>query len=564
MNPVREDSKKAVSDSVFETSLEAVSSSGASLPFSTETHRSLKPRHVQLIGIGGTIGTVLFVQIGSALTKGGPVALFVAFAIWCIPIFFITALVAEMVSYLPLPSPFITMSGRVIDEAFEVTQGWNFFLFEAALIPFEITAVNIILKYWDIGGNTYSPGIPLAIQVVLYAAINIFAVEYYGETEYWLAIGKVLLAVGLIFFTFITMVGGNPDHDRYGFRNWIHIPFAEYNATGSWGRFLGFFACLIQAAFTIAGPEYVSMSAGEAIRPRQTLPSVFKAVFYRLTIFFVMGVFCVGIVVRCDDPMLLNAIKEGHPGASASPYVIAMINLGISSSSFLPNLVNALILTSAFSAGNSYTYCSSRTLYGLSLRGHAPKIFSYCTKKGNVPVFAVLVSLMFALLSFLQLSESSEKVLNWIVNLVTASQLINFIYLCITYLHFKDAFVAQNLDRSMLPFKIPDRFKPKLWAKLCICCFFIMLLLAGYESFLDGFHVANFLFQYIMILINVLIYIAWKLIMRTDYKKDPKLRDITTGLEQIIEEEKESLRSTQSIDQEMGFFRKAGKKLLKF
>jgi len=193
--------------------------------------------------------------------------------------------------------------------------------------------------------------------------INIFGVSWYGECEFWLALGKVILILGLIAFTFVTMLGGNPLKDRYGFRYWRDPgPFAENIKTGDLGRFLGFLACLIQASFTIAGPEVVSMAAGEAENPRVVLPKAFKGVFYRLTCFFVLGSLAVGIVVPYNDPVMAAAFKEGKPGAAASPYVIAMDRLRIP---VLPHIVNALVFTSAFSAGNSFVYCASRSLYGL-------------------------------------------------------------------------------------------------------------------------------------------------------------------------------------------------------
>lgn len=497
-------------------------SDGTSLPSTDHTVRKLKPRHIQLIGIGGTIGTALFVAIGNTLRKAGPLGLLLAFISWCIVILCITNSCAEMVSYLPIPSPFISLSGRCVDDAFEVMAGWNFFIYEAILIPFEITAVNAILHFWIDG---YSPGIPIAIQLVLYLLINIFAVQFYGESEYWLSIGKVILAVGLMFFTFIVMVGGNPQKDAFGFRYWKDPGVMnEYTQPGDWGRFLGFFAALSAAAYTIAGPEYVSMSAGEAQNPYKVMPKAFKAVFYRLTTFFILGALCVGILVPYNDPTLATAIDEGRPGAGASPYVIAMTNLNIK---VLPHIVNFLILTACFSAGNSYTYCSSRTLYGLALQGKAPKIFTICTKKG-VPIFAVAVALAFGLLSFLQLSSKTNTVLNWMISLVTASQLINFCVICVTYYRFYRACLAQGIDRKSFPYY--GYFQPYC-TYIGIFFPFIMIFLAGYPVFLD-FDVATFLFSYIMVPICLFIYVGWKLWHKTPLKKYEEI-DLYSGKEEI-------------------------------
>lgn len=188
-------------------------------------------------------------------------------------------------------------------------------------------------------------------------------------------------------------------------------PFAEFVEEGHIGRFLGFLACLIQASFTIAGPDYVSMTAGEAQNPRKVLPKAFNSVFYRLTAFFVLGSLCVGIVVPYNDHALLNAISNARPGAGSSPYVIAMQRMGIKG---LPHIVNALVLTAVYSAGNSYVYCASRTLYGLALEGKMPRFLARCTKRG-VPIYCVAVTLAISASAFLQVSNNAAIVLTWCV-----------------------------------------------------------------------------------------------------------------------------------------------------
>lgn len=135
------------------------------------------------------------------------------------------------------------------------------------------------------------------------------------------------------------------------------------------------------------------MTAGEARDPRQNLPVAFTSVFYRLTAFFMLGSLCVGIVVPYNDKDLLNAIAHAHPGAGSSPYVIAMQHLRIP---ILPHIVNALILSAVFSAGNSYVFCASRTLFGLALEGKAPRFLTRCTGSG-VPIYCVGVTLAIAL-----------------------------------------------------------------------------------------------------------------------------------------------------------------------
>ncbi|KAL1998780.1 hypothetical protein VTN02DRAFT_5582 [Thermoascus thermophilus] len=431
-----------------------------------------------------------------------------------------------MVTYLPISSPFIRFAARFVDDAFGVAAGYNFFVFEAALVPFEVTACNMIINYWS---DAVPVGGIIAIVIVLYAVLNIFAVDWYGESEFWLALGKVLLIVGLIIYTFIAMLGGNPIGDRFGFRYWQNPgAFAELYKTGSLGRFLGFLQCLIQASFTIAGPDYVSMAAGEAENPHAVMPRAYNAVFYRLTAFFALGSLAVGILVPYNDPTMQAAFEQGLPGAAASPYVISMQRLNIP---VLPHIVNAAVLMAAFSAGNSYVYCASRSLYGLALDGKAPRILTKCTRSG-VPIYCVGIVLLIALLSFLQLSNSAAVVLNWLVNLVTASQLINFSVITFTYLRFKKALEVQGISRDSLPYR--GRFQPYV-AWYALTATFVMTFVGGYTVFLPGnWDVPTFLFSYTMIGVFPVLFVGWKVVKRTKWRR-PEEVDLVKGVAEIEE-----------------------------
>lgn len=232
------------------------------------------------------------------------------------------------------------------------------------------------------------------------------------------------------------------------------------------------------------------MAAGEAINPRTVMPRAYNAVFYRLTSFFVLGSLAVGILVPYTDQELRAAFDSNKPGAAASPYVVAMNRLQIR---VLPDIVNAMVLTSAFSAGNSYVYCASRSLMGLALEGKAPRIFARCTRNG-VPFYAVLLVLAISLLSFLQVSNNSAVVLSWFVSLVTASQVINFSAMCFTYIRFLKALEAQGLSRDDLPYQgfLPQPFA----AWYALIANFVMAFVQGYTVFLPGmWDVPTFLFS---------------------------------------------------------------------
>lgn len=305
------------------------------------------------------------------------------------------------------------------------------------------------------------------------------------------------------------MVGGNPQHDAYGFRNWENpSAFAEYRTSGNLGRFQGFLAALWSAAFCIVGPEYISMTAAEASYPRTFIKTAYKTIYWRFIMFFILGALCVGIVVPWNDPTIQEILagESSKKGGGSSPYVIAMKNLQIS---VLPDIVNALLITSVFSAGNTLTYCAARSLYGLALEGRAPKVLAK-TRRG-VPIYAFMVVMCFPFLSFLQLSNNSSEVLTWLVSLVTAGALIDYLVICITFIQFYRACKAQGIDRRSLPYC--GYFQPYC-AYIGAAAMIIVLLFYGYTAF-DPWNVETFFQNYTMQLAAPIIYLGWKLVHRT-------------------------------------------------
>ncbi|PSR92034.1 AAT family amino acid transporter [Coniella lustricola] len=470
--------------------------------------RRLSNRQIQLLAIGGSIGTALFISIGSGLYHGGPGSLFVAYALYSCILGLVNNSVAEMATLHPVTGGFIRMAGKWCDDALGFTAGWNFFFYEALCIPFEITALTAVLSFWS---DDIPAGAICAACIVLYALLNGLAVKAYGEAEFWLSSGKVLLIFMLFSFTLVTMCGGNPQHDAYGFRYWSEPgSFREYLGTGSLGRFQGFLAALWSASFTVVGPEYISMVSAEAKRPSIYIKAAFKTVYWRFGIFFVLGALCVGIVIPYNDPTLTGIMEgttSGSGTAAASPYVIAMKNLGIG---VLPSVTNALLITSIFSAGNTYTYAATRNLYGMALEGRAPRVFAKTNRRG-LPIYAFCMVMCFPFLSFLQLSKSSNTVLTWLVNLITAGGIIDYIIMSITYLYFYRACVAQGVDRSKFPYYA--RFQPYgAWIALIFQT--LVVFFYGYSSFMP-WSVTSFLTYYMMLIMAPLLFIGWKIIKRT-------------------------------------------------
>ncbi|KXT00197.1 hypothetical protein AC578_7024 [Pseudocercospora eumusae] len=464
-------------------------------------HRRLNPRQIQLASIAGSIGAALFVAIAAGVPSG-PVCLLFAFLFWMTVVLSISHCQAEIVTMFPLDGSFIRLAGRMVDPALGVAAGWNYFFSQTSYVIFEATIINTLVAYW---GYDKSPAILITVSLIFYLSINVYRADLFGEAEFWLALGKILLALGLIMYTLVTMLGGNPLHDRYGFRYWKDPgPWAGNNSSE---RLISWLNAMNVAGFCMGGPEYISMIAGEAKDPRRTIPRAFRTIVGRLMVFFVGGGICVGILVPSNEPLLTD---NSHGFAGRSPYVISMHRLKIN---VLPSIVTAALLTSITSAGNAYTFNASRSLHALALEGHAPKILRRVNKRGT-PYLAVIAVITLCLLAYLSLGSGSAKVLNWLMNFCTAATMFNWTVMGLTWIRFNAAMKAQCIDRDkFLIFK--SRWMPfaGYWA---FGWAFLFLWLQGYAVFLKGkWAISTFIFNYGIIGLAALIGIGWKIVKRT-------------------------------------------------
>lgn len=315
--------------------------------------RNLKGRHLAMIALGGTIGTGLFVGSGDALAKAGPVGVWLGYSIMGAVVWTMMIALGEMGAFLPVSGGFTHYATRFIDPAFGFALGYNYWYSYAITIPTELVASAIIISYWN---ETINAGVWIAILLVAIWVVNLFGVALYGEFEFWFSLIKILAIVGLIILGIILDAGGGPNKDPIGFRYWrnpgpfnsITINNGADHIDSDWGKFLAFWNVFVQAAFSYVGTEIIAVTFGEAQNPRKEVPKAIKKVFFRILIFYVLGIWVISVLVPYNSPKLLG--NSGAGDASASPFVIAMENAGIHA---LPSIINAVLLIAAWSAGNS-------------------------------------------------------------------------------------------------------------------------------------------------------------------------------------------------------------------
>ncbi|KAK0465379.1 amino acid permease [Desarmillaria tabescens] len=483
--------------------------------------RQLKNRHIAMISIGGVIGTGLFLGTATSLMNGGPVGLLLGYITVGTICWSVMVSLGEMVAYLPIPGGHIKLAERFVDPALSFTMGWNYWYNWTIILPAELSAAAILINYWN---KTVNNSAWITICLVVVVTINMFGAGVYGEAEFIFASIKVITITGLIILGIVLDLGGGPNHDRLGFRYWKHPgPFAQYGGIGgAEGRFLGWWSVMTQAAFSFIGTEIVAIAAGEAKNPRRNLPKAIRRVYIRILLFYIGGTAVIGLLVPSTDSRL--NLSDGT--AASSPFVIAIKNAGIGG---LPSVINAALLTSAWSAASSDLYTSSRALYGLAASGNAPKIFLRTTRKG-LPYVSIIFCSLFATLSYMGVNEGSGKVFNWFANMTAVAGLMTWFGICLTYLRFYQGLKVQGYDRSKMPFAV--RFQPfPAWygmiASLVIC------FLSGWNVFLKGHWARDtFVTNYFPLMLFPVLYIAAKFYYKVPYVRARDM-DFVTNIAEI-------------------------------
>lgn len=388
----------------------------------------------------------------------------------------------------------------------------------------EATAGAILLDYWTTPVPT---GVWIAIFLIVILFLNIVAVGVFGEAEFWFASIKFLTIMGLIILGIVIMLGGSPnDQGRVGFRYWNDPgAFKPYLVDGSTGRFLGYWTAFVRAGFAfIVSPELIALAAGETIAPRRNIPKAARRFIWRLAFFYGLGSLIIGVITPSDDRRLLSPDSN----ATASPFVIGIARAGIKG---LNHVINAAVLTSAWSAGNAFLYSGSRILYGMALNGDAPKIFGKTSRTG-VPYVAVLATWTIGLLAFLNVSNTGAQVFIWFSNISTISGFIAWIVVMVTYIRFRKAMVFQGLLHT-LPFKTP--LQP-YFTYFVLFIVSILTLTNGFQVFFPSqWDVSDFLAAYITIPIFLVLYLGHKVWFRTSWYIKTSEIDVISGKREMDE-----------------------------
>ncbi|WP_204378020.1 amino acid permease [Chromobacterium sphagni] len=423
----------------------------------SETHtglkRELKNRHIQLIALGGAVGTGLFLGSASVLKAAGP-SMILGYAIAGFIAFLIMRQLGEMVAEEPVAGSFSHFAYRYWGRFAGFLSGWNYWVLYVLVGMAELTAVGEYVQYWWPHVPTWATALVCFVAI---NGINLANVKSYGESEFWFALIKVAAVIAMIVFGAYLLLSGHGGPQASVSNLWNDGGFFPHGAGG-------LFMMMAVIMFSFGGLELIGMTAAEAADPQKTIPKAVNQVIYRILIFYI------GSLV-----VLLSLYPWSKVAAGGSPFVMIFQQIG---AGFTAHALNFVVLTAALSVYNSGVYATSRMLYGLAEQGNAPQALKQLDKRG-VPVNATLLSAAATFACVILNYLLPGQAFGILMSLVVAALVTNWAMISLTHLKFRQAKAGQKL------------VFPSIWFPLANwVCLAFMLMILGILLFTPGMAVS--------------------------------------------------------------------------
>ncbi len=434
---------------------------------SSEMKRGLKNRHLQMIALGGAIGTGLFYGSASTIALAGP-AVMLSYLIGGVVIFFIMRMLGEMAVDEPVSGSFSYYATKYWGKFPGFLSGWNYWFNYVLVSMAELTAVGIYMQFWY---PDMPQWIAALVCLVVITAVNLINVRLYGEFEFWMALVKISAIVLMIVLGLCLLFGSGqpfPDNISNIWQNGGFMP------NGWWGLALS----ITVVMFSFGGIELIGITAGEAENPDHTIPKAINQVIWRILIFYV-GTMAV----------LMALWPWNKVGMEASPFVQIFSNVGVPAAA---HILNFVVLTAAVSVYNSAIYSNSRMLYGLAMKNEAPEFLGKLSKRG-VPVNGIFVSSGITLLCVALNYFFPGKVFMVLMSVATIAATISWMTITITHLKFRAKCLAEGKA---------TKFKSPFYPVINYICMAFLLGVWGFMTQIEDMKLA-------VIILPIWLFLLW-------------------------------------------------------
>lgn len=393
-----------------------------------ELQRGLKNRHVQLISIGGAIGTGLFLGAGKTIQLAGPSILLAYLITGCV-CFFIMRALGELLLSNTNNHSFLDFVAEYLGKKVAFVTGWTYWFCWVAIAMADLTAIGMYVRYWVPGVPQWLPEL---IALILLLGLNMVAVSLFGELEFWFALIKVVSIIAFIIVgIYMILTHYKTSAGPASITNlWSHGGFFP---TGTKGFILSF--QMVTFAFT--GIELVGLVAGETKNPEKVLPEAINNIPIRIILFYLGSLF-----------VIMSIYPWNSLDANNSPFVEVFSEIGITVAA---SLINLVVLSAAASACNSAIYSTGRMLRSLSQEGSAPKKFRQLTSHrvpGNALVFSTIVIFISVILNYVMPSE----VFTLVSSIATTCFLFIWGILVYTHLKYRKSMLGKKEHTFKMPF----------------------------------------------------------------------------------------------------------------
>ena len=400
--------------------------------------RAMSTRHLVMLSLGGAIGTGLFLGSGEVIAQTGPVAAIIAYILGGLIAYMVMLCLGELAVHMPVAGSFGAYAQKYIGPGTGYMISWVYWLTWTATLGTEFTAAALLMQEWF-------PHISMWIWTIIFAitifALNLSSTRIFAESEFWLALVKVVTVVAFIILGLLAIFGLIPFHGAESAPLFHNLTAQGWFPQG----LVPIFTTMLIVNFAFSGTELIGVAAGETKDPAVNVPKAINAAIWRLLIFFV------GTIVVISALLPFQVAGLGGESVSNSPFVTVFNYIGIP---YADDIMRFVIITALLSAANSGLYAASRMMWSLSAQRQLPQVFSRLSSSGT-PIIALVVTMFGAIPGLLSEHFAPETIFKNLLGIAAFTMVIVWMSICWSQFNFRRAWYKAGHSAKDLKFAAP-------------------------------------------------------------------------------------------------------------